>query len=147
MARTDEILEEVLGTYIQTIWAVGRDWLINGLNHYLNFGFTSGSLGYGIRDNNGVMESKNSGGAWAPFGAGTGGSGGGVVGLTDTGDHQNFTLSGAAPSTNYLLLANNAIYSTDDTALPFSVTGTTLTFTNGPIPTQLAATLMKLICV
>jgi hypothetical protein len=31
---------------------------------YLNFGATSGSTGYGIRDNNGTLEFKNSGGVW-----------------------------------------------------------------------------------
>ena len=36
-----------------------------GSNAYLNFGDTSGSSGYGIRDNAGTLEFKNSGGAWA----------------------------------------------------------------------------------
>ena len=31
---------------------------------YLNFGSTSGSSGYGIRDNNGTLEFKNTGGSW-----------------------------------------------------------------------------------
>lgn len=40
-------------------------------NTYLNFGgVTIGSSGYGIRDNAGAMEWKNSGGAWGGFIAG-----------------------------------------------------------------------------
>ena len=35
-----------------------------GSNAYLNFGDTSGSSGYGIRDNAGFLEFKNSGGSW-----------------------------------------------------------------------------------
>jgi hypothetical protein len=34
---------------------------------YINFGTTSGTTGYGLRDNAGVMEFKNSGGAWTPL--------------------------------------------------------------------------------
>jgi hypothetical protein len=37
---------------------------------YLNFGGTNGSGGYGIRDNSGVMEAKNSGGAWSVISTG-----------------------------------------------------------------------------
>jgi hypothetical protein len=35
-----------------------------GSNAYLNFGETSGSSGYGIRDNAGTLEFKNDGGSW-----------------------------------------------------------------------------------
>lgn len=35
---------------------------------YITFGATNGASGYGFRDNSGVMEWKNSGGAWAGFG-------------------------------------------------------------------------------
>ena len=35
-----------------------------GSNAYLNFGDTSGSSGYGIRDNVGTLEFKNEGGSW-----------------------------------------------------------------------------------
>lgn len=34
---------------------------------YLNWGVSYGSAGYGLRDNAGVIEVKNSGGAWAPI--------------------------------------------------------------------------------
>ncbi len=35
---------------------------------YLNFGGTDGTGGYGIRDASGIIEIKNSGGVWTPFG-------------------------------------------------------------------------------
>lgn len=38
-------------------------------NTYLNFGATTGSSGYGIRDNSGTIEFKNSGGSWQGIGA------------------------------------------------------------------------------
>jgi hypothetical protein len=31
---------------------------------YLNFGTTTGTSGYGFRDNSGTLEFKNSGGVW-----------------------------------------------------------------------------------
>jgi len=37
---------------------------------YINFGTTSGSSGYGFRDNGGTMEFKNSAGSWTAFGGG-----------------------------------------------------------------------------
>lgn len=42
-------------------------------SNYLSFGATGGESGYGIRDNAGTMEYKNSGGSWANLGAGAGG--------------------------------------------------------------------------
>ncbi len=41
---------------------------------YLNAGGTVGSSGYGIRDNSGTMEFKNTGGAWASIATGSGAS-------------------------------------------------------------------------
>lgn len=49
---------------------------------YLNFGDTDGTTGYGFRDNAGVLQVKNSGGAWANFGAGGGGAVDSVFGRT-----------------------------------------------------------------
>lgn len=40
------------------------DVLVSGANRYLNFGTTTGSEGYGIRDNNGAVEFKNLAGNW-----------------------------------------------------------------------------------
>lgn len=38
-------------------------------SQYINFGATTGSSGYGIRDNGGTIELKNSGGSWSAPGA------------------------------------------------------------------------------
>jgi len=35
---------------------------------FINYGTTYGTAGYGFRDSGGVMQYKNSGGTWAPFG-------------------------------------------------------------------------------
>lgn len=71
MARTDSKWETINGgTAIQTIDVAGYDILINGSSKYLNFNSLVGVSGYGIRDNAGVMEFKNSGGAWTSMGSG-----------------------------------------------------------------------------
>ncbi len=41
------------------------NFLIGGLNRYLNFGSISGASGYGFRDNDGDIEYKSSGGIWS----------------------------------------------------------------------------------
>lgn len=81
MARTNDVWETGGdGTYIQTIGSPnGYDLLINGSNHYINFGSLVGEPGYGFRDNGGIMEFKNSGGAWTGIGSGGGGGGSGTV--------------------------------------------------------------------
>lgn len=78
----------------------------------------------------------------------TGGSSsaGAVISATDSGDHQNYTLSTSPTTSSYYILMNNGIYTTDDSSFPFSVSGTTLTFTK-PLPADLASTIIKLICV
>jgi maltose-binding protein MalE len=64
MARTEGVWQEINGSYLTTQWAEGRNILINGTNKYLNFGIISGTSGYGFRDNGGVLQVKDSGGAW-----------------------------------------------------------------------------------
>lgn len=44
--------------------AVFGNAILSGTNRYLNFGDGAGETGYGIRDNNGTMEFKNSGASW-----------------------------------------------------------------------------------
>lgn len=52
--------------------ASGSEISLVGSSRYLNFGATIGETGYGIRDNAGTLEFKNSGGSWATFtGGGT----------------------------------------------------------------------------
>lgn len=40
-------------------------FLVGGSNRYINFNSTVGSSGYGVRDNLGTLELKNSGGSWS----------------------------------------------------------------------------------
>lgn len=72
MSRRDTVWHNRTGSYIETTKPTGYDILINGTDRYLNWGVLSGTTGYGIRDNAGVMEFKDSGGAWAAFGVGGG---------------------------------------------------------------------------
>jgi len=58
------------------------DILLNGSNHYFNFGTLTGPSGYGIRDNAGVIEVKSSAEDWSK-----------AVGIT---------ISATAPPTPYL---------------------------------------------
>lgn len=67
MGRRDTVWQNRTGGYIETTNPLGYDVLINGTNRYLNFNTTSGSSGYGFRDNGGVMEYKDSGGSWVSF--------------------------------------------------------------------------------
>ncbi len=76
------------GSHIQPTKGGGVNVLIAGINKYLNFNTTSGSLGYGFRDNAGVMEFKSSGDDWTEFGTGSGG--GAFYQLSDV----NLTASG-----------------------------------------------------
>lgn len=75
-ARTDSLWDYPNGsTYLKPIGSpAGNDILLFGSNHYLNWGAVSGTNGYGIRDNAGSMEFKNSGGSWAGLGSGGGGT-------------------------------------------------------------------------
>ncbi len=65
MSRQDDIWQNRAGEYIETSRPEGYDVLINGDNHYLNFNTLVGDTGYGFRDNDGVLEIKNTGEEWA----------------------------------------------------------------------------------
>lgn len=60
--------------------AISSTGFIFPSSRYINFGTTSGSGGYGVRDNAGTMEVKNSGGSWTPIGSGGSST---YAGLTD----------------------------------------------------------------
>ena len=77
MARTDNCFEDRLGNYIAPTNPLGMDFILTGTNKYHNWGSVVGGNGYGIRDNSGVMEIKNSGGSWQAIANGN-------VGGTDT---------------------------------------------------------------
>jgi hypothetical protein len=61
-------------------------YLNDGLNvtgsGYVNFGTTKGTSGYGVRDNAGTLEFKDSGGSWTEFG-----TGGSTIGEPEDGDY------------------------------------------------------------
>ena len=72
-------------TVLAHISSAGGGYLADGLrlgaSSYLNWGATTGTSGYGLRDNAGTLEYKNSGGSWAEIGSG---GGGGSQTLADT---------------------------------------------------------------
>ncbi|MCB9839527.1 tail fiber domain-containing protein [Candidatus Nomurabacteria bacterium] len=55
--------------------------ILASANSYLNFGATSGSAGYGIRDNAGTLQVKNSGGSWQNIGAAVWTSASGILNM------------------------------------------------------------------
>ena len=97
MARTDSKWND-RGSYIETTNPLGYDILVNGTNKYINFNTLVGSSGYGFRDNGGVMEFKNSGGAWTPIG---GGGGGGTPATTVVSETAFGQASAVGVSTDY----------------------------------------------
>ena len=70
----------VSGTPRLSLTATG---LASPAGSHLNFGATAGTSGYGLRDNGGVIESKNSGGAWSALGSGGGGGGAATTNAAD----------------------------------------------------------------
>jgi len=87
---------------------------------YLNFGSLAyGANGYGIRDNGGTLQYKNSGGSWANIGSGGGGGGSSTfIGLTDV----PASFSGAG---GYLVKVKS-----DASALEFVATPSWITLTS-----------------
>ena len=78
---------------------------------YLNLDSTNhGTSGYGIRDNNGTLQYKNSGGDWANI---TGGGGGAITGAATTIDTENLTVSRALVSDTNGKVAVSATTSTE----------------------------------
>lgn len=68
MARVSGLWKKV-GDSIETAFPGGVDLLIKGLDRYINFGFDQGPSGYGLRDNGGTLQFKDSSGAWSNFGS------------------------------------------------------------------------------
>jgi len=72
-------------------------------SQYINWGATAGSSGYGIRDNAGTIEIKNSGGSWAaPSGGGAG------VLTNELTSNYYFGFYQSAATSNLALVANTA---------------------------------------
>jgi len=70
MARTEGQWEKRIGGYIQTVKNT-TGILLKGAGRYISFGTIFGSTGYGIRDNGGTLEYKDSGGSWQAFSGGS----------------------------------------------------------------------------
>jgi hypothetical protein len=68
VGTTDQIKEAGLGL---DALAVFGNAILSGTSRYLNFGDGAGENGYGLRDNAGTMEFKNTGGTWSAFLAST----------------------------------------------------------------------------
>ncbi len=133
MARTDNVFESRLGTYIVPVNPLGMDLLLTGTNKYLNFNTLNGSTGYGFRDNGGTMEFKNSGGAWAGFLGLGGGTITGNLTITGVGLFADGTVS--APSIAFTTDPTTGFYHTGTGA-----TGSILAAINGVEKIALTAT-------
>ena len=101
---------------------------------YLNFGATDGTTGYGIRDNAGTLEYKNSGGEWAGIGSGSGGSGSSIVpnyitGLT-TSNNASDANKDLDISTGYAMDFTNAVGMSLTSSLTKQLDATWATGTN-----------------
>jgi hypothetical protein len=70
---TGNLFNIASSTGLSLLTVTGSGNVLAKASGYYNFGTTEGTTGYGIRDNAGTLEYKNSGGDWAEFG--TGGSG------------------------------------------------------------------------
>jgi hypothetical protein len=95
--------------------SVYGDVHIEGTNRYLNFGTTTGSSGYGIRDNNGDLEFKNLNGSWTGIGTGSGGGGGGSV---DTAQMTRNTVQSISNDTYTKVLLNNTVFDNNNLTDP-----------------------------
>lgn len=89
-------------------------------NGYVNFGTLRGATGYGIRDNAGVIEAKNSAGAWASIISG----GGAPTTATFITQTPNASLSAEQPLS---ALASALLLNTTTTGVLTAYTGSTCT--------------------
>ena len=64
VGSTDQVKNGGLGVNSLAVFGNSLFGDAPGSNAYMNFGATSGSSGYGIRDNAGILEFKNDGGTW-----------------------------------------------------------------------------------
>jgi hypothetical protein len=83
---------------------INGDTIISGSSRYLNFGTTSGTSGYGFRDNSGTLEYKNNAGSWSGIG------GWGLTGNAGTNSTTNFI--GTTDDVNVVVRRNNLVAAT-----------------------------------
>ena len=95
VGSTAQVKNGGLGVNTLTVFGNSLFGGSTGSNAYLNFGATAGSSGYGIRDNAGTVEFKNSGGDWGSIqstiynlvgGAGSWGASGNDIYSTNSGN-------------------------------------------------------------
>ena len=108
--------------------AVNGDAQLIGSDRYLSFGNTLGAAGYGIRDDGGIMQYKNSEGAWADLGSG-GGSGGGISGIGANGQISFWTASSTISGSNDLTWGEKTVDSGTWSGIPFDTTTPDITIT------------------
>ena len=115
VGTTDQVKNAGLGV---NSLAVFGNAILSGAGRYFNFGATSGSSGYGIRDNAGLLEFKNSGGSWESLqttvfdlvgGSGSWTASGNDISNSNTG---NVGIKTVTPGTNLTIKqSNNSQYS------------------------------------
>ena len=118
------------GQNINTQIAIAINNLVTGVtpftafrtatSSYLNWGSTQGINGYGIRDNAGVIEIKNSGGAWTVVVGGSGNP-------TNASYWTRVPEAALSNETPLSALATALILNTTATGVPVAYTGTTCT--------------------
>lgn len=99
------------------------DIYLNGTDGYINFTTTEGSSGYGIRNNAGTVQYKNSGGSWGSIGGGTPGDEGWFADASDIFMYPSNRTSGNQYS---LVIGNNATTTGASTDVLFIEGGATV---------------------
>jgi parallel beta-helix repeat protein len=94
--------------------SVYGDIFLEGSDNYLNFGSLIGTSSYGIRDNGGSLQYKNSGGQWVNIGSGSGTINSGTAGQIAYYGANGTGVSG----TNLITLDNSAGFVGIGTATP-----------------------------
>jgi hypothetical protein len=123
VGTTDQVKNGGLGVNSLAVFGNSLFGGSTGSNAYLNFGATGGTNGYGIRDNAGLLEFKNSGGSWESIqatvfnlvgGTGSWTASGNNVYNTNTG---NVGIGTATPGSKLTIAATTGVASPGSSAL------------------------------
>lgn len=107
------------------------DIILSGTDRHLNFGDTSGTNGYGFRDNSGTMQFKDSAGAWAAFGSGGGSD---IFSLTDaTTVEATTTNAGISLKLDYFTATSTTATSTFAGGLAIETSGLVYDYSTGNV--------------
>jgi len=121
-AITGQLVLGANATSTSAVFEAHGDAILYGSGNHINFGTATGDAGYGLRDNGGTLQFKNSGGAWADLGSGGGSSQWGTAGSSI---YYATGSVGIGTTSPYTALAVNGT----TTALAFTATSTTLAST------------------